>query len=227
MLSKEGQQRHHAYSRGVRPLLPRDTAQASPFRGNSDPVRRVNLGERVPRRGASRTSAVMSDDGQKAVDLGPQAVQTLWQRGKQTLLDVMDFRGFPQEHGFDLIDKIYPKNVRFGKLDPTDEYLASGARIKEWRKIGKSGQQYKIDIAAEAAVVTVGQSSKRRRRGSRRGASVYDASAEAEDFQLERLGGHNAPGSPPRRRSSQRNAPAPETPRAGVSFKRGPVRSAQ
>ena len=128
----------------------------------------------------------------------------------------MDFRGFPQEHGFDLIDKIYPKNVRFGKLNPTDEYLASGARIKEWRKIGKSDQQYKIDTAAEAAVVTVGQSSKRRRRGSRRGAAVYDESAE--DFQLERLGGHNAPGSPPRRRSSQRNVPAPETPRAGVSF---------
>ena len=72
----------------------------------------------------------------------------------------MDFRGFPQEHGFDLINKIYPKNAKFGKLDPTDEYLVSCAGIKKWRKIGKSDQQYKIDKAAEAAVVSVGQSTK-------------------------------------------------------------------
>ena len=104
----------------------------------------------------------MSDDGQKAVDLGLPAVQSLWQRGKQPILDGMDFRGFPQEHGFDLINKIYPKNAKFGKLDPTDEYLASGAGIKKWRRIGRSDQQYKIEKAAEAAVVTAGKSSKRR-----------------------------------------------------------------
>ena len=158
----------------------------------------------------------MSDDGQKAVDLGPRAVQALWERDKQPLLDKMDFRGFPQQHGFDLIDKIYPKNAKFGKLDPTDEFLASGAGIKVWRKIGKSDQQYKIDKAAEATVVTEGQSGKRRRRGSSRGAAVYEA-ATADDFQLNHLGGQNME-SPPRRRSSRRNIPVPETPRRPVDL---------
>ena len=129
----------------------------------------------------------MSDAGQKAVDLGLQAVQALWERDKQPLLDKMDFRGFPQQHGFDLIDKIYPKNVRFGKLNPTDEYLTSGAEIKKWRKISRSDQQWKIEKAAEAAVVTAGQSGKRRRRGSSRGAAVYEA-ATTDDFQLNHLG---------------------------------------
>ena len=61
----------------------------------------------------------MSDARQKAVDLGPRAVQSMWEKGKQTLLDGLDFRGFPQKYGFDLINNIYPKDVKFGKLDPT------------------------------------------------------------------------------------------------------------
>ena len=153
---------------------------------------------------------------QKAVDLGPRAVRSLWQNGKQPLLDGMDFRGFPQEHGFDLIDIIYPKKVgRCGKLNPPDEYLTSGAKIKAWRNLGKSDQKWQIEKAAEAVVVTAGQSGKRRRRGSRRGTAVYEA-ATADDFQLDHLGGQNME-SPPRRRSSRRNVPVPETPRPGAS----------
>ena len=44
---------------------------------------------------------------------------------------------------------------RFGKLDPTDEYLMSSMKIKEWRKIGRGGQEYKIELE-EAVVVTEG-----------------------------------------------------------------------
>ena len=63
--------------------------------------------------------------------------------------------------------------------------------------------------------MTAGQSGKRRQRGSRRGTAVYEA-ATADDFQLDHLGGQNME-SPPRRRSSRRNVPVPETPRPGAS----------
>ena len=85
-----------------------------------------------------------------------------------------------------------------------------------WRKLSKNDQRWKIGQAAETAVVTAGQSNKRRQRGSRHGAAVQDAET-ANDFQLNRLGGENV-GSPPRRCSSRRNLPVPGTPQAGVSF---------
>ena len=89
--------------------------------------------------------------GKTAVELGPKVVRALWERGTQTVIDGLDFRGFPQQHSFDLVNLIYPKKANYGKLDPTDEYLARGAMIKKWRKLSKNDQRWKIGQAAEAA----------------------------------------------------------------------------
>ena len=78
--------------------------------------------------------------GKTVVELGPNVIRALWERGTQTVIDGLDFRGFPEQHSFDLIDLIYPKIKKWGKLDPTDEYLTRGAMIRRWRKMGRSDQ---------------------------------------------------------------------------------------
>ena len=91
-----------------------------------------------------------------AVELGPKVIHALWERGTQTVIDDLDSRGFPQQHGFNFTDLIYPKKIgRCGRLDPTDEYLASGAMLKKWRRLSGKDQNWKIGQVAEAAVVTM------------------------------------------------------------------------
>jgi len=44
-------------------------------------------------------------------------------------LDRLSFLGFPERHGYENLNLLFPQNARFGKLDPPASYLSSGARV--------------------------------------------------------------------------------------------------
>ena len=59
-------------------------------------------------------------------------------------LDSLDFTDFAQKHGEDALDKLYPKNEKYGKLYPPPQYLINGAAVRRWRKISDSEQKHII-----------------------------------------------------------------------------------
>ena len=67
-------------------------------------------------------------------------------------VDVLDFTGFPEKYGYAKLDQIIPKNVKYGKENPPNQYLTSGKRVQEWRRIGRSSQLHIIDNPPPAPV---------------------------------------------------------------------------
>ena len=55
-------------------------------------------------------------------------------------LDTLNFTGFIEQFGLDKLDQLYPKNPRFGQLNPAPSYLVSGKKVKEWREISKGNE---------------------------------------------------------------------------------------
>ncbi len=45
-------------------------------------------------------------------------------------LDTFDFTGFPESHGIDALNLLFPKNAKYGKLDPTPEYLKTDTAVR-------------------------------------------------------------------------------------------------
>ena len=84
-------------------------------------------------------------------------------------LDRLSFLGFPERHGYNNLNLLFPQNARFGKLDPPASYLSSGARVREWRKISRGNQLHIIDQAENPPAPVSRGSSRRRSRGGRRG----------------------------------------------------------
>ncbi len=65
-----------------------------------------------------------------------------------------------EEH---ILVKLFPHDKKYGKLHPPRTYLTSAERVREWRKIGKGDQQYKIEQAEEQQGRGAKNSSRRRR----------------------------------------------------------------
>lgn len=61
------------------------------------------------------------------------------------ILDTYDFTGFIDKFGSDKLDELFPKNPKYGQLDPAPSYLTSGKKIREWRVISKGNQRHIID----------------------------------------------------------------------------------
>ena len=79
--------------------------------------------------------AILDLDGiAQAVNYPPESLDSL----SPNQLDRLSFVGYPELHGYDHIDRLFPKNERYGKLDPPLSYLSSGKRVRAWRKIGRS-----------------------------------------------------------------------------------------
>ena len=54
------------------------------------------------------------------------------------IVDALDFTGFfPEKYGFEKLDRIFPKDPKYGKEDPPPHYLTAGRKIREWRKISR------------------------------------------------------------------------------------------
>ena len=66
------------------------------------------------------------DDIDKAVNYPPASLDSL----SPDQLDRLSFVGYPDCHGYDHIDLLFPKNERYGKLDPPLSYLSSGERVR-------------------------------------------------------------------------------------------------
>lgn len=66
-----------------------------------------------------------------------------------------------------ILVNLFPYNSRFGKLHSPITYLTSAERVREWRKIGKGDQQYKIDQAEEQQRKEAKRTSRRRRASGR------------------------------------------------------------
>ena len=62
----------------------------------------------------------------QAVNYPPESLDSL----SPDRLDRLSFVGYPDRHGYDHIDRLFPKNERFGKLDPPPSYLSSGERVR-------------------------------------------------------------------------------------------------
>ena len=62
------------------------------------------------------------DDINKAVNYPPASLDSL----SSNQLDRLSFVGYPDCHGYDHIDLLFPKKDKFGKLDPPASYLSSG-----------------------------------------------------------------------------------------------------
>ena len=80
------------------------------------------------------------EDIDKAVNYPPESLDSL----SSDRLDRLSFFGYPELHGYDHIDLLFPKNERYGKLDPPLPYLSSGKRVRAWRKISRSDQKHVI-----------------------------------------------------------------------------------
>ena len=107
---------------------------------------------------------------------------------KGPYLNTLDFTGYPEKHGFAIIDKLFPKNAKYGKLDPPPHYLTSGQRIRDWRKISRSNQQHIIDNPPRPNPVTRGSSLRGTRRRKRQRQSVEEPNQnDLEQSQLNQL----------------------------------------
>ena len=88
-----------------------------------------------PRPRSAVPPAILDLDGiAQAVNYPPASLDSL----SPDQLDRLSFVGYPELHGYDHIDRLFPKNERYGKLDPPLSYLSSGKRVRAWRKIGRS-----------------------------------------------------------------------------------------
>jgi hypothetical protein len=111
-----------------------------------------------PRPRSAVPPAILDLDGiAKAVSYPPVSLDSLSPRQ----LDHLSFVGYPELHGYDHIDRLFPKNERFWKLDPPLSYLSSGKRVRAWRKIGRSDQKHVIE-EAEAKPLPASRLSSRR-----------------------------------------------------------------
>ena len=81
-------------------------------------------------------------------------------------LDRLDFRGFPEVHGYDSLDVLIPPNKKYGKLNPPSQYLKSGHDIRRWRKLSRSDQTFLLDKSSPVPVTR--DSSQRAERQSKR-----------------------------------------------------------
>lgn len=81
------------------------------------------------------------------------------------LFDVLDFTGFSDQHGPDAFDTIFPK--RKGRLNPPEEYLLSGRKVREWMKLTTRQQQEKIERIEEQQRKRVVTESRGRSRADR------------------------------------------------------------
>ena len=57
----------------------------------------------------------------KAVNYPPASLDSL----SPDQLDRLSFLGYPERYGFVGLDVVFPKNARYGKLDPPPSYLSS------------------------------------------------------------------------------------------------------
>ena len=57
----------------------------------------------------------------------------------------LSFVGYPERHGINALDLLFPKNQRYGKLDPPASNHTSGERVHRWRMIGRGDQMHIID----------------------------------------------------------------------------------
>ena len=101
------------------------------------------------------------DDINKAVNYPPESLDSL----PPDRLDRLSFVGYPELHGYDHIDRLFPKNKRFGKLDPPLPYLSSGERVRAWRKISRPNQKHVIAEAEAKPLLASRRSLRRRFRG--------------------------------------------------------------
>ena len=114
-----------------------------------------------PRPRSAVPPAILDLDGiAQAVKYPPESLDSL----SPDQLDRLSFVGYPELHGYDHIDRLFPKNERYGKLDPPLSYLSSGKRVRAWRKISRSDQNHVIENAPAA----VSREASRRRTSRRR-----------------------------------------------------------
>lgn len=83
-------------------------------------------------------------------------------------LDLLDFTGFIEVHGIEVLDELFPKVNKKGNIDPPPYYLTSGAKVREWRRLSKGEQRREIENHVEGPKKIAARESRSRSRSERR-----------------------------------------------------------
>ena len=97
-----------------------------------------------------------------AVDLPLDALRSM----TAEQLDLLNFVGFPQRHGYDAFNELFPFNPKYGKENPPDAHLSSAKDIRKFRNRSRSDQLHLIERAKAGPTAAERAASSRRSRGA-------------------------------------------------------------
>ena len=92
---------------------------------------------------------------------------------EKKVLEGLDFTGFPEKYSYALLDRLIPKDPKYGQLDSPLSYPESGAKVRRWRCISKGNQKHLMEIENPPAPVSRGTSSRATRWKHHREALAY------------------------------------------------------